>query len=108
VVVGLGTDDEGETAFVWTRHLGLRKLRDLLSDYGIETGVHLHSAWDVSSDGRTIVGAARDPGGEFQGFIAVLPIPEPPAWTAACIAAAGLLAFRRAGATGILPVGTAG
>jgi hypothetical protein len=95
VVVGLGTDDGGESAFVWTHHLGLRKLRDVLSDYGIETGVRLHSAWDISSDGRTIVGTAIRSDGQFQAFIAVLPIPEPSTLTAACVAASWLLCFRR-------------
>jgi probable HAF family extracellular repeat protein len=57
--------------FVWTRRFGTRELGDLLESryaFVFPPGWTLWQAWDVSRDGRTIVGAARTPY-EVQGFV---------------------------------------
>jgi probable HAF family extracellular repeat protein len=74
IIVGVGEDDEGETAMIWDRFHGMRRLEDVLREFGVEPGIRLHAAWDVSSDGRTIIGSAYLGPGTFQGFVAV---PEP-------------------------------
>ena len=52
----------------------MRRLEDMLrDDYGINTGIRLAEARDVSADGRVIVGAAFISYGENRGFVVTLP-----------------------------------
>lgn len=75
VIVGEGSDAEGKRAFVWSPGYGIQYLTTALSMAGVVVpdGWELQRANDVSADGRTIVGVARDPSGDTMGFIAVLP-----------------------------------
>jgi probable HAF family extracellular repeat protein len=79
IVVGLCTENTNGTtvAVIWDPVHGMRNLRDVLeSDYGLDlTGWELDRAWDVSADGRSIVGAGVNPDGEFESWLAVLPEP---------------------------------
>jgi probable HAF family extracellular repeat protein len=109
VIVGVSEGDDGQTAFVWDRRNGMRAIEDVLrDDFDIDPGVRLHSAWDVSSDGRTIIGTAVNAIGDFQAYVAVLPfvtfepveseltfvVPEPSSTLLlAMLAAAGLIGY---------------
>lgn len=58
VIVGFSATDVAQEAFVWTSTLGMRSLRDMLTDeFGLDlTGWKLDRATSISADGRTIVG----------------------------------------------------
>lgn len=75
VVVGSGNTG----AFIWDPVHGSRELRQVLIDeYGLDlTGWELSDAYDVSDDGRTIVGMALNPSGFQEAFIAVMDVGEP-------------------------------
>jgi len=65
--------------FIWTRHLGSRELPELLeSRYALlfAPGWEPLEVWDISADGRTIIGAAATPPHFIQGF--VLRLDSPP------------------------------
>lgn len=66
-------------AYIWTPDEGMRKLQDVLvEDYGLDLGDWLLMiAYNVSPDGRTIVGRGYNPRNGFEGWIATLP-PERP------------------------------
>lgn len=53
-------------------------VKELLEEAGVDmTGWHLRGAWDVSYDGRFLIGAGTDPKGVQRSWYAMLPIPEP-------------------------------
>jgi probable HAF family extracellular repeat protein len=89
----VGIADTG--AFVWDPSHGARDLKTVLTrDYGLNlTGWNLTRPWDVSADGGTIVGVGTDPQGRTQGFVAVIPVPEPGA--VAAVGGFALLLLRR-------------
>jgi hypothetical protein len=75
VAVGnLWVDQLFPEAMIWTPTFGTRLLLDHLTAGGatIPAGWTLTHAWDISPDGRVIVGAAIDAEGQPQGFIATL------------------------------------
>lgn len=75
VIVGQTSDSRGNQAFVWTPQLGMRPLQDYLVSVGVNlTGWTLFIAWDVSSDGRWIVGQGVNPDGNQEAFLASLPL----------------------------------
>ncbi len=62
------------TAMIWDEDQGALVLADVLTDAGVSLGdLSPWSAFDVSDDGRVVVGIARDTDGFFQGFVACLP-----------------------------------
>jgi probable HAF family extracellular repeat protein len=69
----------GNAAFVWDAVNGMRSLEDILVEQcGLGTqlaGWALETAWDVSADGRTIVGSGYNPSGQPEAWIAFLPAP---------------------------------
>ena len=77
VVVGQGTTEAGKEAFVWTENEGMRSLQNILAyDFGIDmSGWQLTHAYDISYDGRTIVGGGINPKGKKEAWIAVIPEP---------------------------------
>ncbi|MGD9690850.1 MAG: PEP-CTERM sorting domain-containing protein [Phycisphaerales bacterium] len=80
IIVGYGTSETsgflGEAVF-WDAD-GVHSIRDTLVNAGQDlTGWSLQVANAVSADGRTIVGNGTDPDGNPQGWIAVLPEPNP-------------------------------
>lgn len=86
---------EGLEAFVWTPESGMQRLIEVLvEDYGLGddlAGWRLHDAFDVSANGRYIVGTGRNPDGTGEGWMVDLqftPVPEPSFYGAF---AAGLL-----------------
>ena len=64
-------------AFIWDSTNGMRAIKTILSDAGIDLpGWNLYEAYGVSDDGLTIVGLGRDPTSiGLIGWIAVLPRP---------------------------------
>lgn len=77
VVVGTSngavTDFE---AFIWDAEHGMRPLQSILEGLGLAAelaGWQLGVAYDISYDGRTIVGQGINPDGEEEGWIAFIP-----------------------------------
>ncbi len=70
-VVGSSWTESGETAFVWERHSGMRRLEELLRQQGADIrGWHLHSALAISADGTHIAGYGENPVGASEIFLA--------------------------------------
>jgi probable HAF family extracellular repeat protein len=91
LVVGFSETGLGPEAFVWDTAGGMRNLRVVLAQNGIDmTGWTLRIAYDVSADGTRIAGWGVNPSGEEQAWVAVLPEPN------VTLGAAGaLIALRR-------------
>ena len=81
VIVGSSADESGEQAVIWTQGAGIQRLFDVLVARGIDlTGWSLLAAFDVSDDGRFIVGWGYDPDNHQAAFLAELtPVPTLPA-----------------------------
>jgi probable HAF family extracellular repeat protein len=94
-------------AFIWDETHGMRSLRGVLvDDFALDlTGWTLTSATGVSADGSTIVGEGINPDGFNEGWIAVLPVPEPAMeWLgAAAIMSLAYFARRRRHAASLRP-----
>ncbi len=76
-------------AFRWTAASGMQRIRDLLVAQGVHglNGWQLNEATGISADGTVIIGAAYNPLGQGEGWIATLPattLPAPPACYANC------------------------
>jgi probable HAF family extracellular repeat protein len=88
---------QGEQAFIWTEDWGMRRLVDVLADYGVDYRAlgwnSLDQAYGISADGRTITGEGARHGLGAEGFVVTLPIPAP--GSAALLGAAALLGTRR-------------
>jgi hypothetical protein len=86
-------------AFVWTEMLGMERLETVLVDrfgLGLQlAGWQLYQAYDISADGRTIVGSGVNPSGQYQAWVARLNrpifVPEPTTLCLSLIAALALL-----------------
>ncbi len=94
VVVGESSTDARDEAFIWTADDGMRNLRLVLSDdLDLDlTGWFLETAFDVSDDGRTIVGWGINPSGDREGWIAI--VPEPSSGALSAFATLGLVTLR--------------
>jgi probable HAF family extracellular repeat protein len=90
VVVGIGAAAGSNQAFIWDEAHGMRDLATVLSTvYGLDLGGWtLWAAEAISDDGRTIVGVGRNPAGQGEAWLAVLP--EPSVWTFALLGLAAL------------------
>ena len=78
IVVGYcNSNAGGETAFIWDADNGIRNLEDaLVNDCGLDLGGwSLSIAYDVSADGRFIVGYGRNASGDIEAFLAEVPEP---------------------------------
>jgi probable HAF family extracellular repeat protein len=97
VIVGIGTGDVVREAFVWEESQGMRRLFEVLVANGVTNldGWTLSAAWDVSADGRWVVGYGVNPDGYTEGFLAdITPVPVPTAaWL--FVSALGLLGWLR-------------
>ncbi len=62
--------------FIWDAAHGMRDLTSVLEDdLGLDlTGWLLGGVIDISDDGSTIVGSGRNPSGQFEGWIARIPV----------------------------------
>jgi hypothetical protein len=87
VVVGAATSSTGSEAFAWDETNGMRAVRQILIDQGIDmTGWDLAQANGISADGLTIVGYGTNPLGFNEAWIATIPEPG----TALAVPALGL------------------
>lgn len=93
VVVGNGVMGTlGSTVFVWDAEHGTQSLLQMLADDPDLAGWRLEAALAISSDGRTIVGYGRNPDGNLEAWIAV--IPEPATGLLILLGVAGLAVSR--------------
>jgi len=99
VIVGMKSD----WVFVWDQEHGVRERDDILLDGGVDlTGWNIWTACGVSADGQTIVGAAYNPEGKLEAYVAH--IPEPGTWLCSCTASVHWRAVHAAGiAVAVLP-----
>ena len=84
IVVGQGTTEGGifgagqSTAFIWDAQHGIRDLKQVLTDAGLDlTGWLLTSARGISADGTVITGIGLNPAGVGEGWVAHLPRAAP-------------------------------
>jgi probable HAF family extracellular repeat protein len=76
-IVGYSYDDSGQAAMVWDAVHGMRSVKTILQDSGLDvTGWTLWEANGISDDGSVIVGNGINPGGSVEGWIAVIPEPS--------------------------------
>jgi probable HAF family extracellular repeat protein len=61
--------------FIWDADHGIRLLQEALIDAGIEAAAdwYLIKVNEISADGTRIVGEGRNPRGEYEGWLAILP-----------------------------------
>ena len=95
-VVGFNDSAAGDEAFVWQPSTGMRALQDWLAEeHGLELpGWQLRRAYDISGDGRVLVGDGTNPDGERQAWVVTLP--EPVAVAASLVSLLCLARLRRA------------
>ncbi len=73
VVVGRAHSTSGQEAFIWDANNGIRKLKNVLTNAGLDlTGWTLTVARAVSNGGATIVGYGTNPDGDHEGWVAYL------------------------------------
>src|SRR5687768_4968155 len=67
----------GDEAFIWEAAHGFRNLKEvLLMEHSLDLrGWTLSSAYGISDDGTTIVGAGENRAGQYVGWIVVVPEP---------------------------------
>lgn len=103
-IVGEARTANDAFAFVWTPTDGMRRLQDvLIAEHGLGPQLAnwtLNNAYDISDDGRTIVGYGTGPSGKLEGFVAV--VPEPSAAAAGFIGMSAMGLARRRGRNGPL------
>jgi probable HAF family extracellular repeat protein len=93
VIVGYGNSAAvGMEASLWTEETGMVAIREILLDAGLGSAIDgwlLDIAWDVSANGKTIVGSGYNPDGDYESW--VVTIPEPATYIQALTAALLLL-----------------
>jgi len=79
IIVGRSRAGASDAAFIWDADNGMRDLKQvLMDDFGLDlTGWSLNEAHAISADGTMIAGTGTNPDGNPEGWIAVLPEPEP-------------------------------
>lgn len=90
-IVGRSLFNHEYAAFIWDEEHGMRELRSvLINDYGLNlAGWTLFEGVGISDNGRVITGTGRNPSGQTEAWIAV--IPEPGSCLLALIAATHVL-----------------
>ncbi|MDZ4780236.1 MAG: PEP-CTERM sorting domain-containing protein [Planctomycetia bacterium] len=97
IMVGTSISDRAQEAIIYDLKHGMRPLQDVLVDkYGLANelaGWQLESAFDISADGRTVAGMARDPQGHYTAW--VVTVPEPSTYALLTIGGAALAVYAR-------------
>ena len=82
----------GYHAFVWDEISGMRDVKTVLIDFGLDlTGWSLTDATGISANGNTIVGFGINPDGNKEAWIATIPEPG----TVMLLGIGGLIMRRR-------------
>jgi probable HAF family extracellular repeat protein len=77
IVVGRGTSNRGEEAFIWDDFNQMRNLRNVLIDLGLDlTRWQLEQATGISADGSIIIGSGSNPQGETVAWVANISSPS--------------------------------
>jgi len=78
VVVGTSYSGLGSEAFIWDAQHGMRSIRSLLIENGLDmSGWILTHGMDISSDGRSFVGWGTNPDGLTEAWLVrVVPAPS--------------------------------
>lgn len=79
VIVGASHGYSGmNEAFIWDSSHGMRRLQTVLEELGLDlSGWLLETAYDISDDGRTIVGTAHNQSlNRAEAYIVVIPEPQ--------------------------------
>jgi len=99
VMAGSGTTVHGSEAFRWTEVAGMQSIQHILSRLGVDmTGWQLYWVDAISADGSTFTGMGRNPDGNPEAYLAVIPpsyVPEAPADIAMLMGIAFMLVMRR-------------
>ena len=97
IIFGWGTSDRGQEAILWDSQFGMRSIRSLLLDQGVDVNDwRLIEATGVAADRSTIVGYGVNPSGTVQAWIAnITPVPEPASLVLFTLAILMLGAWRR-------------
>ncbi|GBF80883.1 PEP-CTERM sorting domain-containing protein [Aphanothece sacrum] len=82
IVIGQSESDLGIEPFIWDKNSGIRPLRQLFVDLGLDlTGWGALEVADISNDGSTIVGFGVNPDGNIEAWVAGIndtqAVPEP-------------------------------
>jgi uncharacterized membrane protein len=94
IVVGWEWAGADPSAFVWDSAHGMRALRDVLSEIGMDlSGWALWEATAISPDGRHIVGNGRSPADRLEAWVVHLPIDAIPEPSSAWLLGSGLAAL---------------
>jgi probable HAF family extracellular repeat protein len=93
IVVGMAEIDNHENAFIWDQLSGIRELKNvLINDYALDlTGWQLLKAYDISADGKVIVGSGINPDGIQEAWVATIPEPA----SLLLLTLGGLMAIRK-------------
>ncbi len=99
------TDEWPFVAGVWKQETGWISLQEMLSEqYGLDEalqGWHLTGVYDVTDDGRYMVGHAINPLGNDEAFlVSLVPVPEPSTAALALLALGPLAVWRTRRSTG--------
>ncbi|MCK6486666.1 MAG: hypothetical protein L6R00_21360 [Phycisphaerae bacterium] len=99
IVVGRSALSGNFSAFIWDGEQGMRELRSvLINDYGLNlSGWTLLEATGISANGRAITGIGRNPSGQHEAWLAI--IPEPGTFLLGVIAVMRLVFAPHRGAT---------
>jgi uncharacterized membrane protein len=104
VIGGRGETDLGHEAFLWTEGMGVRNLRQMLIDGGVQNldGWRLEQVEGISANGNILVGWGYNPRGASEGWLVNLSptavVPEPStlvAFASLSLTGIGIAARRR-------------
>jgi uncharacterized membrane protein len=69
-IIGVSGASFSAQPFLWEEGIGIRPLADVVAEQGIDTrGYRIDAVKDISADGRTVVGSAESPDGDFFGYV---------------------------------------
>lgn len=64
-----GSSIDGSEAFIWDSESGIRSVREILIENGVDlTGWTLSTASGISANGNVLVGSGKNPAGKFEGW----------------------------------------
>jgi len=96
MIVGVSSSSAGDEAFIWDATNGMRSLKAVLEDAGIDlSNWDLTRATGISGGGLRIVGWGVNPSGNDEGWVAILPEPTSTTLGLAAVLTLAVTAGRR-------------